>query len=112
MNKITYTKIGDYYLPDLTVSKVKYEIGKYGRARLKFIKNNRRCFYSSLMIRGKLFEHLHEVDEQAKIILEQFIKSSAENAPDKATHQMEWVGYMNNIKASAEEVINEELICR
>ena len=59
---------------------------------------------------GKLFEHLHEVDVQAQEILEQFIRAAEQTAPDKATHQMEWVGHMNNAKASAIEVINHELI--
>ena len=63
-----------------------------------------------LLMTGKLFEHLHEVDEQAQEILAQFIKSAEQTAPDKATHQMEWVGHMNNAKACAEEVINHELI--
>ena len=63
-----------------------------------------------LLMTGKLFEHLHEVDEQAQEILDQFIKSAEQTAPDKATHQMEWVGHMNNAKACAEEVINHELI--
>ena len=59
---------------------------------------------------GKLLEHLHEVDEQAQAILEQFIKEAEKTAPDKATHQTEWIGHMNNAKASAIEVINHELI--
>ena len=63
-----------------------------------------------LLMTGKLFEHLHEVAEQAQEILDQFIKSAEQTAPDKATHQMEWVGHMNNAKACAEEVINHELI--
>lgn len=63
------------------------------------------------MMTGKLYEHLHDIDIQAQEILEQFIKSGEKNAPDKATHQMEWIGFMNNLKASAEEIIYKELIC-
>ena len=59
---------------------------------------------------GKLLDHLHEVDVQAQEILDQFIKSAEQTAPDKEAHQMEWVGHMNNAKACAEEVINHELI--
>ena len=59
---------------------------------------------------GKLFEYLHEVDKQAQEILEQFIKEAEKTAPDKATHQMEWIGHMNNAKASVMEVVNHELI--
>ena len=62
------------------------------------------------MLTGKLFEHLHEIDEKAQVILDEFIKNDESNAPDKATKQMEWVGYMNNLKHSVEEVIFKELI--
>jgi len=62
------------------------------------------------MLTGKLFEHLHEIDEKAQVILDEFIKGGESNAPDKSTKQMEWVGYMNNLKHSAEEVIFKELI--
>ena len=62
------------------------------------------------MLTGKLFEHLHEIDEKAQAILDEYIMNGEKNAPDKATKQMEWVGYMNNIKHSAEEVIFMELI--
>lgn len=110
MSNITYTKVGDYFLPDLKVPESKFTIGKYGRARLKYLKSNRRCFYSNLMISGKLYEHLHDIDEQAQDILNQFISEAEKNAPDKSTHQMRWVGFMNNAKASAEEVIYKELI--
>jgi hypothetical protein len=107
---IAYTRNGDYYVPNLIVPESKYEIGKYGRRRKQFLKTNRKCQYSILLMSGKLLEHLHKIDEQAQTILKQFINSAEQNAPDKATHQMEWVGYMNNAKASAEEVINQELI--
>ena len=62
------------------------------------------------MLSGKLFEHLHEIDEKAQTILDEYIKNGEKNAPDKATKQMEWVGYMNNLKHSAQEVIFNELI--
>ena len=106
----TYQKVGDYYIPNLSVPENRYEISKYGRMRLQFIKSERKCFYSYLITTGKLFEHLHEVDEQAQEILDQFTKSAEQTAPDKEAHQMEWVGHMNNAKACAEEVINHELI--
>ena len=62
------------------------------------------------MISGNLPKHLYEIDERSKIILEQFLKNGEADAPNKSTHQMEWVGFMNNLKASAEEVITKELI--
>lgn len=109
-NGIEYVRNGDYYIPNLIVPESNFEIRKYGRMRNRYLKTERRCLYSYLMISGKLLEHLHEVDEQAQEILDQFIKDAEKTAPDKAAHQMEWVGHMNNAKASAEEVINHELI--
>lgn len=109
-NGIEYVKCGDCYLPNFELPQNQYEIGKYGRMRLQFLKTSKPCRYSTLLMTGKLNEHLHEVDVQAEKILEQFIKAAEQTAPDKATHQMEWVGHMNNAKASAAEVINHELI--
>ncbi len=107
---ITYTKHGDYYLPDLTLPKQDFSIGKYGQLRLDFIKKHRKGFYANLMISGNLPKHLYEIDERSKTILEQFLKNGEADAPNKSTHQMEWVGFMNNLKSSAEEVIAKELI--
>ncbi|MBC8596313.1 TnpV protein [Qingrenia yutianensis] len=109
-NGIEYVKCGDYYLPNFELPQNQYEIGKYSRMRLQFLKTSKPCRYSTLLMTGKLNEHLHEVDVQAEKILEQFIKSAEQTAPDKATHQMEWVGYMNNAKSCAEEVILERVV--
>ena len=62
------------------------------------------------MISGKLNKHLRDVDVKAQRIMDCFIKEAGKTAPDKATHQMEWVGHMNNTRHSAEEVINHRLI--
>lgn len=109
-NGIEYIRCGDYYLPDFEVPQCEYEIGQFGRLRKQYLKTNKPCQYSTLLMTGKLFEYLHEVNKQAQEILEQFIKEAEKTAPDKATQQMEWVGHMNNAKASAIEVINHNLI--
>ena len=109
-NGIEYVKNGDYYIPNFEVPECKYEIRKYGRLRKQHLKTKKPCQYSMLLMTGKLFEHLHEVDEQAQEILDQFIKSAEQTAPDKEAQQMEWVRHMNSAKASADEVINHELI--
>ena len=106
-----YYQCGDYFILDIQLSPYKHKVlGKYGRMRLQFLKTSKPCRYSTLLMTGKLNEHLYEVDVQAEKILEQFIKSAEQTAPDKTTHQMEWVGHMNNAKASATEVINHKLI--
>ena len=109
-NGIEYVRCGNCYIPNLTVPECKHEIGKYGRLRIKHLKSSKRCLYSTLLMTGKLFEHLHEVDVQAQKILDQFIKEAEKNAPDKTTQQMAWVGHMNNAKACAEEIILSEII--
>ena len=109
-NGIDYVRCGNYYIPNLTVPECKHEIGKYGRLRRKYLKSNKHCQYSTLLMTGKLLEHLHEVDVRAQEILERFIKEAEQNAPDKATQQMAWVGHMNNAKACAEEIILSEII--
>ena len=106
----TYTKVGDYYFPNLEAPNGNYKIGRYGRARRRYLKEHKKSEYTALMISGKLHKHLHDVDVKAQKILDYFIKDAEKTAPDKATHQMEWVGHMNNAKACAEEVINQRLI--
>jgi len=106
-----YKPIKDKILKqNLAVPENNHIIGKYGNLRKKFLKSSKKSLYSSLMLTGKLFEHLHEIDEKAQVILDEFIKGGESNAPNKATNQMEWVGYMNNLRHSAEEVIFKELI--
>ena len=111
MQEINYIQSGDYLIPDLELFEQK-PVGKYGRARLRYLKEHRHGYYAALLLTGEINKHLCEIDEQADIILNQYITEALKTAPDKATHQMEWVGYMNNAKASAEEVINAELIYR
>lgn len=106
----TCTKVGDYYIPDLEVPENNYEIRKYGRLRKKYLKKHRKGTYNYFVMSGKLFEHLHEVDVKAQKILDKFISEAEKTTPDKATHQMEWVGYMNNAKSCAEEVILERVV--
>ena len=113
---ITYTKIGDYFVPNLVLSEnVKdFRIGKYGRLRLKHLKENRKAEYIILNMNGKLKKHLMEIDKLAKERVEFLIKQQAErqNVDEKLKEkdQLKWVGMMNNIKNSAEEIVINELI--
>lgn len=114
-NKITYTKHGDYYLPDLTVSTdKKYNIGKYGRIHGGYIKRHRPCKYSAMMIQGTWLDYLADVDKAAKAEVERLVKTIADglNISEelKATDQMQWVGLMNNAKAQAEEFVLKNIV--
>ena len=114
-NGRTYTKIGDYYLPDLTVSTdKKYNIGKYGRLHGKFIKENYPCRYSAMMIQGIWLDYLEQVDNVAKSEVERLVKIFADNLSIseelKATDQMQWVGLINNAKSQAEDFVLKNIV--
>ena len=105
----TYTKVGDYYFPDLQVEKTNISIGKYGRLHKKFIMENHPVMYSALVLSGNLSDYLHQVDLKAKKELTGLISLLAEKQGVteqlKAENQLQWVGLMNNIKEQAEEFI-------
>ena len=114
-NGIEYTLVGDYYLPNLTIPPEEDTvIGRYGRLHLKFIKDNKRYFYNSLLMTGKLNQYLVEVDKTAREHVEQLMKQMKKQQGVteqlKMTDQMNWVGLMNNIKSCAEEVVFREVI--
>lgn len=109
--ELTYTRNGDYLLPDLTLLE-EAPIGKYGMLRRTHLKNHDRGMYASLMLSGALTSHLSEIDRTARERVE-FLTAQlleANPAPDKATDQMGWVGHMNSLKHQAEETVLAELI--
>lgn len=114
--KIEYTKVGDYYLPNLVVpSNMKsFKIGKYGKLRLKYLKENKKAEYTILLIDNKLQKHLMEIDkianERFDLLMKQFAQKENITEELKAKEQLKWVRLMNNIKHSAEEIILKELI--
>ena len=113
---IEYIKQGDYYLPNLILApeETNYKIGKYGRLKLNYLKNNKKAEYSILLIESKLNRYLHEIDivseDMLKSIISQLMKQENVTEELKSTNQMEWVQAMNNIKNRAEEIILKELI--
>ena len=113
---IEYIKQGDYYLPNLVLApeNTNYTIGKYGRMKLNYLKNNKKAEYTILFMNGKLNRYLHEIDiaceVRIKTIISQLVKQENVTEELKATNQMEWVGKMNSIKNRAEEIIFNELI--
>jgi hypothetical protein len=113
-NGLTYTKNGDYLIPDLTLKQPEQPIGKYGRMRREYLKEHRPILYNSLTLSGKLYPHLLEIDRTANERLERMMpdlmKSAGVTESLKASDPMRWVGLMNNLKAQAEEIIRTELI--
>ena len=115
MNGLTYTKVGDYYLPNLVLKEQPdTPIGRYGRMRLRYLKEHRKGLYTSLLLTEKLYPHLMEIDEAANermdILMPQLMKAAGVTEELKAANQMKWVGLMNTLKAQAEEIIQSELI--
>ena len=116
MKEITYHKEGDYLIPDLImdISCDNYNIGKYGRLRLNYIKNYKRGLYTELMINGTLSKHLADIEnaanERISLIVKQLAESENVNEDLKSNNQLVWVQAMNNIKNRAEEIIFNELI--
>lgn len=111
---IEYTKVGDYYLPNLVLEKEKIMLNKYGRMRLKFLKENRKAEYMIMFTKGTLNKHLKEIQETAQtridIIIKQLKQQNNLTEEMKNTDQLYWVGMMNNFKNTAEEIILNELI--
>ena len=111
---IEYTKVGDYYMPNLVLEKEKIELNKYGKMRIKFLKENRKAEYTIMFINGTLNKHLKEIQETAQeridIMVEQLKKQNNLTEEMKNTDQLYWVGMMNNFKNTAEEIVSNELI--
>lgn len=115
MNGITYTRQGDYNLPNLLPpQELEVHLGKYALLRRKFLQQNRRVTYTNLLTSGKLNQHLMEIEQTARSRMEQIVSRMAKEAGVteelKASDQMKWVGLMNSLKAQAEEIILSELV--
>lgn len=112
---ISYTRVGDYLLPDLKLKEGKqYSIGKYGLLRLEYIKKHKLGLYYDLLMSDTLNEYLHEIDTILMERVQKLIKelTEKENIIEclKAYNQMLWISKMNNIKNMAEEIILKEYI--
>ena len=114
--EITYTKCGDYLLPNLILKPIKQEnLNKYGLMRLNYLKKNKSALYQQLLMQDKLYSHLFSVSKEAEdkvnYLINEMVKSDDSiNENLKATNQMLWVQEMNNYKNTAEEIVLKELI--
>ena len=112
---ISYTRKGDYLLPNLILkNKEQYNIRKYGLLRLYYIKNNKKSLYIKLLMNDELNKYLHDIDELVEDNVNKLIKLLAEkeniNEEMKYNQQLLWIKNMNNIKNRAEEIILKEYI--
>ena len=111
----TYTKVGDYYLPDLALpAEEQQPIGIWGQRHLRHIKQNRRALYTNLLTSGKLNSYLADINRQAEEMFSLLVKQMAERdgvtEQLKADNQMEWVARMNSIRNRATEFVTENVI--
>ena len=113
-NGMSYTLHGDYYLPDLVLREEEPIYGKYGMLRKQFLKEHRSARYQYMLLTGKMNEHLNQIDqevrEQVETLMEQMTEKQGVTEELKAQDQMKWVRLMNNIKASAEEIILKNMV--
>ena len=111
----TYREENGHFIPDVTLpEQTDYQIGKYGRMYLNYIKQHRRGRYTTLLTESKLNARLHEIDLEANEMLKTIILClAAERGIDenlKARDMLRWIAEMNNIKTSAEEIVLREVV--
>ena len=109
---VTYSTVGDYQLPNLTLNQPRKSLGKYGRMRLSFLRQQRPVLYNTMLLNGSLYPHLMEVEQTAENRMQQTMTQLLKQnpAPDKEQSQMAWVQHMNSLKAQTEELVLTELI--
>ena len=113
-NGISYALHGDYYLPDLVLNEAEPTYGKYGMLRKQFLKEHRSARYQYLLLTGKLNEHLNQIDQESRkqmeMLMGQMVERQGVTEELKVQDQMKWVRLMNNIKASAEEIVLKNMV--
>ena len=115
MEELTYSRNGDYQIPDLALNEqTQKPLGKYGRMRKAYLQTHRPIRWNELILSEKLFPHLREIDEMANRRLEQMMpelmRQNSVTESLKASDPMKWTQMMNSLKAQAEEMILNELI--
>ena len=111
----TYREENGHLIPNITLTEqTDYQIGKYGRIHLDYIKQHRRGRYTTLLTESKLNARLHEIDLEANEMLEtiipRLVAERGVNEDLKARDMLRWVAEMHNIKASAEEIVLREVV--
>lgn len=115
-NGLWYELQGDYYIPCLTLpaEKENKPIGIWGQRHKHYLKEHKRAVYTTLLTSCKLNSYLADIEEQAQERFERLIEDMKREQGIteqlKAENALEWVGRMNNIRACAMEIVNEEII--
>lgn len=115
-SKITYRRVGDYFIPNLILppEETNITLGKWGILHKAYLEKNKKVFFNTLLMQGKLYQHCAEVERQAidmfDMLLEQMKNNEGVTEQLKEEKQLEWVQRMGNIEASANEIVCMELI--
>ena len=114
MEQITYIKTGDYYIPNWKLPEEHGPIGRWGRMHRDYLKEYRPVVFNQLVLSGKLWTYLADINEQAQqrmeVLIKQMMSSEGVTEELKAAAPMDWAQRMNNIHASAAEIVREEII--
>ena len=112
--ELTYTLVGDYYIPNIALPEENRPIGKWGRMHREYLKEHHLILFNDLALSGQLWTYLADLNEQAQerlsLIIEQMKASEGVTEELKTADQMAWVGAMNSIRNRAEEIILREMI--
>ena len=113
-NGISYTLVGDYYIPDLKLPEESRPIRRWGRMHKAFLQEHRPGQYNELLLSGKLWTYLADLNELANdwlaCIISQMQAAEGVSEELKICDQLAWVGAMNSIRIRAEEIIRSEMI--
>lgn len=114
MQELTYTRYGDYFVPNISLNDECRPISRWGRMHREYIKEHRPALYTQLCLSGELWTYLADLNEQTQsslgLIIEQLKAAEGVTEDSKVVDQMAWVGAMNNIRNRAEEIVKNELI--
>ena len=114
VQNLSYIPCDDYFIPNIRLSHTGAQtLGKDGRMRRTFLEQNKPMLFNDMVLTETLFPHLWEVQQTCEKRIDLLMRELLVNnpAPDKATQQLAWVAHMNSLKAQAEEIILQELIC-
>ena len=113
-NELGYLQTGDYFIPDLKLPQENRSIGKYGRMHRDYLQENNPIRFDDLVLEGKLWTYLADLNEQAQnrlqLIIRQMKEAESVNDELKESNQMAWVQAMNSIHKRAEEIVLHELV--
>lgn len=113
---IEYNLVNGYYIPNIVLPKPRRtgNVGKYGRMRARYLRENKKAEYSIMLINNELISHLLDIDDICRERIDMLVKQMSEkenvNEELKANNQIKWLQMMNNIKNRVEEIVINEII--